>query len=59
MRIRALRLAKQITQAELAEMVGVTQGYISHLEAGTKKNPCVQVLMRMARVFSVTVDELF
>ena len=36
--IRRLRGQQGMTQEELAKKVKVTQGYISQLEAGTKKN---------------------
>lgn len=34
--IREIRLKKDLTQGELAEMVGVTQSMICQLERGTK-----------------------
>jgi transcriptional regulator with XRE-family HTH domain len=35
--VRRLRKAQNMTQVELAKKVRVTQGYISQVEAGTKK----------------------
>ena len=43
MKLRDLRKAKRLTQAELASRAGVTQPYIGALERGEKKNPSVVV----------------
>src|SRR6266481_3263102 len=37
--IRILRQWRKRTQAELAASVGITQGYLSDLEAGKRKGP--------------------
>ena len=37
--IRVLREWREMTQAELAVSVGITQGYLSDLEAGKRKGP--------------------
>ncbi len=47
-----------MTQAELAEKVRVTQGYISQLEAGTKKELGAKIAMRLADALGVPVTEL-
>lgn len=41
------RLAKKLTQAELAEKVGVKQAYIARLESGTA-NPTAESIHRVA-----------
>ena len=43
------RLAKKMTQAELAKMAGVKQAYIARLESGTA-NPTVVNLSKVANV---------
>ena len=47
-----------LTQADLAEKVGVRRETIVHLENG-KYNPSLKLAMDIARVFDVTVEELF
>ncbi len=47
-----------MTQAELAKRVKVTQGYISQLEAGTKKELGAKVALRLADALGVPVTEL-
>jgi predicted transcriptional regulator len=41
------RLAKNMTQAELAEKIGVKQAYIARLESGSA-NPTVESLAKVA-----------
>ena len=45
-------------QAELAEIVGARRETIVHLENG-KYNPSLKLAMDIAKVFNVTVEELF
>lgn len=45
-------------QSELAEMVGARRETIVHLENG-KYNPSLKLAMDIAKVFHVTVEELF
>jgi transcriptional regulator with XRE-family HTH domain len=56
--LRELRERKDISQLQLAKRAGVTQGYISDLEAGTKRNPSVAILRKIARALGVPVTEL-
>ena len=45
-------------QSELAEMVGSRRETIVHLENG-KYNPSLKLAMDIAKVFGVTVEEMF
>jgi transcriptional regulator with XRE-family HTH domain len=47
-----------MTQADLAKKVKVTQGYISQLEAGTKKELGARVALRLADALGVPVTGL-
>jgi len=55
-RIRELR-GFDITQAEFALRVGVTQGHLSRLERG-EKEPGAGVLLAISRAFGKSVDWL-
>ena len=47
-----------MTLQELARAIGRSaHGYISELEAG-KKQPSIVLVLRLARLFDVTTDEL-
>ena len=57
-RIRQLREAAGLNQAELARKVGVTDAYINQLERGNRKNPSLAVLTKLARALGADVGEL-
>lgn len=50
MRLRKERKAAGLTQADLAYLADVTQGYISKLERGDAVTPRFDILDRIARV---------
>lgn len=56
--VKRLRLAAGITQAELADLVGVDRAYISGLEQG-HRNPTIVSLWHVARALDVPVRSLF
>ena len=56
-RIKALRKAKDITQEQLAEMIGISPQAVSRWECGTTF-PDIMLLPRLAEVFNITTDEL-
>ena len=57
-KIREYRERAGLTQAELAEKVGVRRETLLHLESG-KYNPSLKLAMDLAKLFGVTVEELF
>lgn len=56
--IREARKKKGLTTTEVAEMVGVSQGYISHLENNRKKNPSPENLAKLSKVLDIPLLEL-
>jgi putative transcriptional regulator len=57
--IRTLRFhAGEMTQADLAEKVGVTRQTVIAIEQG-KYSPSLEVAFKMARVFGVGLEEVF
>lgn len=56
--IRHIREARGMTQAYLAEQVGITQAMLCQIERETK-NPSLQVGREIARLLGCTVEELF
>lgn len=57
-RIRELRTRKNMTQADLADAVGVRRETIVFLEKG-KYNPSLKLAHDVAVVLETTIDELF
>lgn len=57
--IRALRFANgEMTQAALAERVGVTRQTVIAIEQG-RYSPSLEMAFRIAHVFNVPLDEVF
>ncbi|MGM9903984.1 DNA-binding protein [Enterococcus sp. 10A9_DIV0425] len=57
-RIKMARLAKDMSQEELAQSVGVTRQTIGLIEAG-KYNPTLKLCMAICQALNKTLDELF
>lgn len=57
-KIKEYRARFNITQEELANLVGVRRETIGHLENG-KYNPSLKLAFDIAKVLHATVDELF
>ena len=58
LKLRAARAAKDLTQEELAERVGVTRQTIGAIEKGNY-NPTVQLCITICKVLGCTLDDLF
>ena len=56
--LKPYREKYNLKQADLAELVGVRRETIVNLERG-KYNPSLKLAMDIAKVFGVTVEELF
>jgi transcriptional regulator with XRE-family HTH domain len=56
--VRRLRLAAGLSQAELAELMGVDRAYVSGLELG-QRNPTILTLWHTARALGVKVRLFF
>ena len=56
-KIKELRIAKNMTQGELAAKVGVTTSAVSSYEVSARQ-PSYDVLVKISNLFSVTSDYL-
>ena len=56
--LKKLRQQARLTQGELAERIGKSQGYIGDLERGDRRGLTVTTLERLADVLGCTTDEL-
>ena len=57
-RIAALRRAHEVSQVQLAEVLGVSQQTLQSYEVGRRRIP-VSALPTVARTLSVSLEELF
>ena len=58
MRLKSARVAKDLSQGELAAAVGVTRQTIGMIEAGDY-NPSLKLCILICRALDKTLDELF
>lgn len=56
--LRRHRNRAGLTQAALAEALGVSQPTIAAMESGVTRNPKAAVLLRLADILNASVDEL-
>ena len=57
-RIKELRARDHLTQAKLAQLVGVRRETIVFLEKG-KYNPSLNLAHAISKVFNLTIEEVF
>lgn len=58
LRLKSARAGMDISQAKLAEMVGVTRQTISSIEKGDY-NPTINLCIAICKALNKTLDELF
>ena len=56
-RIKEVRKQRSLTQADLAELTGMSNSYISYIETA-KKQASLESLVQISNALGVTVDEL-
>lgn len=57
--IKEIREKKGIKQRELAELTGLSVGYICHLEKGSRKNPSYNTMVSIANALNENVVKVF
>lgn len=58
LKLKAARAEKDMTQAQLAQVVGATRQTINAIEKG-EYNPTIRLCRAICRVLGKTLDELF
>ena len=57
-KIREYRQATKMTQAEFAELAGLTREQVNAIENEYNKNPGMESLIGIAKAMEITLDEL-
>lgn len=57
LRIKEVRIERNLTQKELANLLGVAQNTISQYEKGTA-NASIEVIVRLSQILQTTTDFL-
>jgi transcriptional regulator with XRE-family HTH domain len=56
--IKAERVRKRLSQAVLAEKIGISEGSMARIEQG-KQVPSAFIVFHIASMLEITIDELF
>ncbi|WP_018130092.1 helix-turn-helix domain-containing protein [Effusibacillus pohliae] len=56
--LRDIRKKKGLTLDQVADIVGTTAGYLSHIERGTKRNPSYKIVLGLAKLYGLPVEDL-
>lgn len=56
--LKRIRVAKDISQDELALLAGVERAYVGHIERG-KKNPTILTISKLADALDCNVKDFF
>lgn len=57
-RMKAARLGKNLSQAELARLIGVSRQTVNMIENGDY-NPTIALCVKICRVLGLTLNDLF
>lgn len=58
-KIKRFRQRRNMTLKDLAEKVGISVGYLSHLERGSRSNPSKEVMENIAEALHASIPEIF
>lgn len=58
-RIKEFRCEKGLTLENLANKVGISAGYLCHLEKGKRTNPSTEVMQKISTVLGKSIAEIF
>ena len=58
-KLTIIRKTKGMTIYELAQLSGVSMGYICHLEKGSRKNPSIYVMEKIAEALGEPIIKIF
>lgn len=57
-RLRSIREERNLSVSRVAQISGITQGYIAQIEGGVRPSPGLAILTALARALRVSLDEL-
>ena len=58
-RMKIYRNEKHLTLKQLSNMTNISVGYLCHLENGSRDNPSMNVLNKIAAALDKSVEEVF
>lgn len=58
-KIKKIREEKGMTLVKLAEISGISVGYLCHLERGSRRNPSIVVMEKISKSLNKSISEIF
>ena len=58
-KMRDIRISQGITLETLSKKTGISVGYLSHLERGTRKNPSIVLMDKISYALGKSILEVF
>lgn len=58
-KIREYRKIEGMTLEEMAGKIGISTGYLCHLEKGTRRNPSTEIMEKVAKILGKNIAEIF
>ena len=55
--LKKIRIEKGISQSGIADLLGVSRGFVSNIENG-KTNPTLATIARLSKALGVSIEEL-
>lgn len=57
--IRKYRKEKGLNLEEMSKEIGISTGYLCHLERGTRKNPSTELMEKISKMLEKSIAEVF
>lgn len=57
--IKNCRKQRNMTLSDLSDKTGISAGYLSHLENGSRKNPSLVILSKISKALDLDITFLF
>lgn len=58
-KLKRIRKEKGMTLEKLAELTGISAGYLCHLEKGSRTNPSIEVMEKIAKALDKQIFDIF
>ena len=58
-KIKLYRKQSKMNLEEMAKKIGISAGYLCHLEKGTRNNPSIEIMEKISKVLNKSISEIF
>ena len=58
-KLRYYRKKQKFTLKELSEKTGISVGYLSHIENGSRTNPSMKTMYKISQALQASIEDVF